>query len=403
MIDIEQSKLQSLLDSAKPIINEEKERKKASKLRGECFNIFQILRMETDEEHTHSALLAELLNPKGSHGCGNKFLHLFLEQLQLKDPLDEASTKVEIEKNIGRIDDQYESGGRIDIFLTDKHNNAILIENKIYANDQYKQLYRYWNYAKKYEKFQLIYLTLDGHKPSDFSIEGNVKKLQDNDYLCVSYANEIKSWISDCMVEAIHLPQVQYTLTQYLKTINNLTNQNMDTKTQQELAELIATKENIYLAQSISSVMDRAYSEIMNKHLKKLLKEIAEETKLELCIKDNINWNNQYSQFHFKNEHWTNFMISFEFMGHNLSQFNYGFKFVTDAPKDDKIIETANELKSKLDCQYGPTGWWACYKSFPIQDWKSENTLNRIFDGSIKQEFLNAIKRCLEAAEGLQL
>ena len=109
MIDIEQIKLQSLLDSAKPIINEEIERKKASKLRGECFNIFQILRMETDEEHTHSALLAEFLDPKGSHGCGNKFLHLFLQKLILDGFLDESSTKVEIEKNIGRIDDQYKS------------------------------------------------------------------------------------------------------------------------------------------------------------------------------------------------------------------------------------------------------------------------------------------------------
>ena len=49
------------------------------KLSGEEFNIFSVMSMEADEVFTHSALLAELLNPKGSHGLGSMPLQLFLK------------------------------------------------------------------------------------------------------------------------------------------------------------------------------------------------------------------------------------------------------------------------------------------------------------------------------------
>jgi len=45
-----------------------------AKLKGETFNLFNLLDRRTDEVKTHSAMLAELLNPKGSHGVGELFL-----------------------------------------------------------------------------------------------------------------------------------------------------------------------------------------------------------------------------------------------------------------------------------------------------------------------------------------
>ena len=49
--------------------------------RGEKYNIFQIMSMESDEVSTHSAVVANLLDPRGSHGCGDAFLKLFLSQI----------------------------------------------------------------------------------------------------------------------------------------------------------------------------------------------------------------------------------------------------------------------------------------------------------------------------------
>lgn len=51
---------------------------------GRNFNIFSILGAEGSETSTHSAFLAELLNRKGSHGQGGKFLELFINTLKVE-------------------------------------------------------------------------------------------------------------------------------------------------------------------------------------------------------------------------------------------------------------------------------------------------------------------------------
>jgi len=45
----------------------------------DSFNIFSILRQETDEVNLHSRFIYELLNPKGSHNQGDTFLEIFLK------------------------------------------------------------------------------------------------------------------------------------------------------------------------------------------------------------------------------------------------------------------------------------------------------------------------------------
>lgn len=63
-------KIQAILNEVKPIVEENKKCRIEKWKNGDFFNIFSILKMETDEVKTHSAFLAELLNPKGSHGQG---------------------------------------------------------------------------------------------------------------------------------------------------------------------------------------------------------------------------------------------------------------------------------------------------------------------------------------------
>ena len=54
----------------------------AARRQGLKFNVFDILDRTRDEVKGHSAFLAELLNPRGSHGQGGQFLRLFIEQLK---------------------------------------------------------------------------------------------------------------------------------------------------------------------------------------------------------------------------------------------------------------------------------------------------------------------------------
>ena len=137
--------IKKLLNDTRKIIAHQKDKEI---LKGEKFNIFSILGMESKENKTHSAFLCELLNPDGSHLKGNIFLKLWLQTIGDNtgiNAIDWESAKVEIEKCIGPVDIIAKTGGRIDIFIKDKSGNCITIENKINAGDQKVQIERYCN------------------------------------------------------------------------------------------------------------------------------------------------------------------------------------------------------------------------------------------------------------------
>ncbi|MBN2897095.1 MAG: PD-(D/E)XK nuclease family protein [Campylobacterales bacterium] len=212
---------------------------------GGGFNIFSILGVEHKEVTTHSALLRELLDPKGSHAQGDKFLIEFLKVIDFLG-FDTKNTSVHAELNAT------EGLGRMDVVL-DEPNNLIVIENKIYAPDQKNQLERYEKYAKMQNKnHRIFYLTLDGKEAEEQESEGV-------DYHAISYKSEILEWIENCLQLAIP-PRISYVLHQYKDTIRQLTNQ-ASAEIEMEIEKILDTVDNIKIAnaiyQSFPSILTR--------------------------------------------------------------------------------------------------------------------------------------------------
>lgn len=122
---------------------------------GGRFNMFRVCGVN-HYENTHSAILAELLNSNGTHGLKSKLLECFI------DTLGDYFTIEKFDFDKSRIHTEHSTEeGRIDILIEDNQNKAIIIENKIYANDQPEQLKRYNRYAQTYKNgYQILYLTL---------------------------------------------------------------------------------------------------------------------------------------------------------------------------------------------------------------------------------------------------
>ena len=201
---------------------------------GEHFNIFKILGISHYEVKTHSPMLGNLLNPKGSHGRGDAFLRLFLNQMGIAD-FDAASATLKLEYHIGPVTEK--SGGRIDIVIPDRHGGAIFIENKIYAADQENQLARY---RERNAKAHLFYLTLHGDMPSGFDEES----LQKIGAKCISYTTDIRDWLAACQKEAAAQPHVRETISQYLYLVKELTGQAPAQAMNEELITRITTDED---------------------------------------------------------------------------------------------------------------------------------------------------------------
>lgn len=208
---------------------------------GENYNLFKVIHMTSNETSVHSAFIADLLNPKGLHGMGNQFLSLFIKEIDTyinKFEFNTDNAQVEIERYIGER--TKENGGRLDIIITNQNNQAIIIENKIYAEDQEAQMLRYYNYAKqKYpNNHLLLYLSLDGvvHN-TEFTTQNKIS--QDKDFYTISYIEHILNWLNQCKQLAVDKPLLREGITHYINLIKILTHTNMNKQTREEMINFI--------------------------------------------------------------------------------------------------------------------------------------------------------------------
>ena len=187
-----------------------------ARLSGLNFNVFRLLRMEEDEVRLHSRLIAELLDPRGSHGQGSAFLEMFLRQVECSLPsrsrIDAKKARVEPERYIGRVElsDADPTGGRIDIFITDGTRH-ISIENKIDHGEGDHQVERYCNYEP--ESNFVLYLTPDGRC-------ANTEK---SNSAPISYGAHIVPWLERCHKHCTDLPVLRESIKQYLVVVRKLT------------------------------------------------------------------------------------------------------------------------------------------------------------------------------------
>ena len=138
------------------------------------FNPFDVLKIERRETQ-HSALLAWLLNPRGSHGLQDYFLRRFLSEAAAKAQEDGIGdvTALDVDGwDLGGIEVATERHN-IDILLVDQDDEFVcIIENKIGAGEHSNQLARYLRIAEREYEGLLpfpIFLTPDGIDPNSES------------------------------------------------------------------------------------------------------------------------------------------------------------------------------------------------------------------------------------------
>ena len=120
-------------------------------------------------EEFHSKVLVWLLDPRGSHGLGDRFLTLFLLQagvLAVGHPQEWAATEVTREW----AHDVERQSGRVDILIVNPTQQILCaIENKVFADEHGDQLTRYRKALESsfptFTKY-LVFLTPRGTSPA---------------------------------------------------------------------------------------------------------------------------------------------------------------------------------------------------------------------------------------------
>jgi len=249
--------IQQLLLKAHPILQKSKAEKKEREAKGEYFSVFENLHFTRPEEHLHTPFLRMLLDKDANHGVGKGFLEAFLDKVvkRLKPDFqyDVNSSHVEYKDvylgNNEISEDGTSTGGKIDILLHDDKKHAIIIENKFdrYGNpaqDQEKQLERYYNYGKKYEGFILIYLTPSGQDASEYSTGSDKITYYPMSYDLSDNKPNILSWLDECLDISKGCPRIHEVIKQYITFIKD-TRQIMEKEDQKELLNLLLSEENV--------------------------------------------------------------------------------------------------------------------------------------------------------------
>ncbi len=229
------------------------------------FNIFSVLRSASDEVNLHSRFLHALLNYQKPGEEVRENLKDFLEHVGVND-FEERDATVERERD------------HIDILITNI-DKAIVIENKISAVDQPEQLQGYHETLENrgYGEIHLLYLTLDGHDPSEGSV---------GDLPCeaISYKDHLPPWLKRCQKRAYDEPKLRESVAQYLQLIQKLTGTDLKGEYMNELRDLCLQGNNLVLAHDLHEGMVEAKALL----LKKLWDEIEGALeKLDLPDKDN--------------------------------------------------------------------------------------------------------------------
>ncbi len=378
--------------------------------RGENYNIFNDLGFMSDEVHLHSMFLANLLNPKGSHGQRGKFLEAFLKMLQKSFSaisadnleLDITNASVEVEKYIGRQTDS--EGGRIDIYLTDgKH--SIIIENKIYAVDQYHQMLRYWNYGMSQKgddtekSFVLIYLTLDGCSPSKESLGEDLKE---NDIVCLSYKNDIRGWLDRCVELASRTPLVRETINQYISTIDILTNNVMEDN--KELLDILCKEENLDAIYDIANNKNIVVNRIINEVFIPKLRDLAESKGLTMGDNCTENWMEEsWAGASFYNPKWKYLKLVFEFERRGLGRLIFGFHTKDeDGVKREDVKDWEKVQKNYSTKDVNNLCWiWKDFKG--NQDWDNASGIKDLLNGKTLNNFSIMFDEAIDCVKGLDI
>lgn len=357
---------------------------------GGRFNMFRMLGVD-HYENTHSAILAELLNSKGSHGLKSEFLKIFVSRLINKETISGFNCENASVRTEAGTDD-----GRIDIFIEDNQNHAIIIENKIYAADQLEQLKRYNKSAlKKFGagNYQILYLTLDGKEASENS-------RQDVKYEQISYSSDIIAWLEDCVNISARFPLVRETINQYINHLKQLTNQDMDTKNKEEIVRILASSEdNLKVAFTVfennGALKDYLILNFFNPQLNK----IADE--LDIKVSAELKARGKDQGFGFNVPKWNYFYIWFDFEAGDDRGLNYYYNLIDVKRKPNET--TIQKLSPKFEKPAAnlelPCGYSYVNR---FKNWNSDAYF-AIYSGEMKKEIERIVNQLLEWGEELEM
>jgi len=234
------------------------------------YNVFTALRSESDEVRLHSRFIASLIDQR-TNPKGELFLKTLLRELRILGAEDGVGFSFEGVK----VRTEF---WRVDILITNARKQAVIIENKIYAPDQERQLARYYRRVKKYGYLDVYvrYLTLHGGRPEDGSFEKLKGDLDKRHLDTASYRGEIRRWLERSLGYVAREAAIRESVIQYLQLIAKLTGTDQGEEYMDALVDTLMQDGNMKLARDIRAAYIEGLIRLQEKFWLELLRTIKD-------------------------------------------------------------------------------------------------------------------------------
>lgn len=409
--------IENLIEEAKKYIEADKKERKNNSA---DFNIFKITRIQSDELKI-CRMLAEIINPEGTHNMQSFFLRLFMKNvLRIETDDDEIeSAKIYTEHPTG-------NGRRIDIAIV-TNKRFIPIEVKLYAEDQTRQCKDYYDFADcqgKPEKSKVYYLTLDGHLPQKSGADGlnaiyeNGDVIGYEELIPISFREEICSWLKQCQGkdEIKEKPIIKANIEQFMFVLEELSGKMNDIQNERITQIISGSSEDFKAACVIAENVNIAKKNILLKMFQAIERKLIDKDfKLEQL----------YNKFDYKFNDYDAIKRFFDKRGKTYPAIVFRYKKVDDkreiwflveagwgelycgfcvAENEDtpgKLVMSHEEIKNYINVPYGfrDSTWWFYYE-YLLNDKErlsffdnNNNEILRLFNEEYFEEYTD---KCVE-------
>ncbi|WP_227430665.1 PD-(D/E)XK nuclease family protein [Psychrobacter sp. I-STPA6b] len=381
------------------------------------FSVFDYI---STNETGLSYILADLLNPQGSHDQEETFLKLFIEHClpDISSTNENQTHWQPLMENLHQVSVLTEqttwaskTKRRMDIYLETEINTqcyGICIENKPYAGDQENQLK---DYAIELEKrcgdnWHLVYLKeynedFETGNPSEDSIDKKtLNHWLENKKFTVLKFSQLINWLKACQSECQN-QSVNEFLNQFIKFIQQQFMGVKDMNEEQAILELMTSNsEAVDASFKISRKINDMKNQLIDKLIHDLKLKINEEShsyKYNLTYSENLK--RSCGRLYFQIDE-PQFYICFEFEGtmYNLPALGIMFKGDenndTHKYKDEQLYTRIQSLFQEKfsDRETNCCPQWAGWYEFQPHDWKnSSEPWKKIQEGKMAEKILKEV------------
>ena len=361
------------------------------------FNVLSLLR---PDELRLSAVLAELLNPKGSHSQGRIFWDLFVQHFSI--PIWASQAR---EFNVGIEVDTHRLVGaeqrRIDILIElDGGRFGVAIENKPWAAYQRRQVSDYLSHLSSChpDGHLLIYLSGTERTPDPSSISDveRVAAIDRGSFRMASF-DKLLPWLSACRNEC-EAPTVASFITEFENYIR---------------AEFLGVRDMIERNAVVDAAMRSresveaaleiilAGAEIQEQLLRNLVTQLQAKV-----VNGGRSWrltadqkcSDAYKGFAFQFNEADRYTIRFQFEQRGYRGFFVG---VSKGKADLDLEEVRSSLNQEFNCKNGKENhwvWWA--QLVTMTDWSlSTEPWQRIVSGELAEEIFSLTEKIYRQLE----